>query len=81
MLVLSRSIDEVVVVGSNIKVKVLEINGNQVRLGIEAPRTIAVNREEVQQRIQAGEPRPTSKTAAQKASEVVTLGGGKSRDK
>jgi len=47
MLILTRKIDEVIMVGENIRVKVLSIKGGQVRLGIEAPRDVIVNREEI----------------------------------
>jgi carbon storage regulator len=50
MLVLSRKIGEQIHIGAAICVRVLEIRGNQVRLGIEAPVDVAVLRSELQQR-------------------------------
>lgn len=47
MLVLTRRINERIVIGENIVVTVLEVHGDQVRLGIDAPREIKVFREEV----------------------------------
>ncbi len=47
MLVLSRRRDESIIVGNNVEIRILEIRGNQVRLGIVAPRSIPVNRKEV----------------------------------
>ncbi len=47
MLVLTRRAQEVVVIGNDIKVTVLGINGGQVRLGIEAPKHVTVDREEI----------------------------------
>lgn len=47
MLVLSRRVGEKIVIGDNIVVTVLEVRGEVVRMGIEAPRTIAVNRAEL----------------------------------
>ena len=47
MLVLSRKVDEKVVIGPDIVVTVLEIRGNRVRLGIEAPREVPVHRAEL----------------------------------
>jgi carbon storage regulator len=47
MLVLSRREGEAIVIDGRIKVTVVEIRGNQVRLGIEAPRDVAVWREEL----------------------------------
>ncbi len=47
MLVLSRKVDEKIVIGSDIVVTVLEIRGNRIRLGIEAPREVPVHRAEL----------------------------------
>ncbi len=46
MLILTRKVDEVVVIGEHIKVKVIQIRGKQVRLGIEAPPDLLVLRTE-----------------------------------
>lgn len=51
MLVLSRRLSETLVIGDDIKITVLGIKGNQVRLGIAAPESVSVHREEVYQRI------------------------------
>lgn len=47
MLVLSRRKDERVVIGDNVVVTVIEIRGDRVRLGFEAPAEVVINREEV----------------------------------
>jgi len=47
MLVLTRKVDESITIGTNITVTVLEIRGNQVRLGIDAPRETSVHRTEI----------------------------------
>ena len=52
MLVLTRRINERIVIGDDIVVTVLEVHGEQVRLGIDAPRSVKVFREEVLQRDQ-----------------------------
>ena len=53
MLVLTRRINERILIGDDIVVTVLEVHGDQVRLGIDAPREIKVFREEVLTRDQA----------------------------
>ena len=53
MLVLSRKPQETIVIGEDVKISVLSVSGKQVRLGIEAPKNVAVNREEIHERIQA----------------------------
>jgi carbon storage regulator len=52
MLVLSRRANQSIVIGSDIVVTVLEVRGDHVRLGIQAPRTVSVHREEVYAEIQ-----------------------------
>ena len=52
MLVLSRRLGETLIIGDDVKVTVLGISGNQVRLGISAPKEVSVHREEIYQRIQ-----------------------------
>lgn len=50
MLILTRRVDERIFIGDDITLCVLDIEGNRVRLGLEAPRDVAILREEVQQR-------------------------------
>ena len=51
MLVLSRHRDEAIVIGDDVRIVVVEIRGDKVRLGIEAPRDVGVHREEVYEEI------------------------------
>lgn len=53
MLILTRRVGESLIIGDDIVVSVLEIKGNQVRIGIEAPKNVSVHRNEVYERIQA----------------------------
>ncbi|MFD2436377.1 carbon storage regulator CsrA [Modicisalibacter luteus] len=54
MLILSRRVGETMMIGDDIAVTVLSVKGNQVRIGIKAPKDVAVHREEIFERIQQG---------------------------
>ena len=53
MLVLTRKIDQGIMIGDNIKIIVVDVRGDQVKLGIDAPRDVVVHREEIYREIQA----------------------------
>ncbi len=55
MLILTRRVGETVMVGDEITVTVLGVKGNQVRIGVNAPRDVAVHREEIYDRIKREE--------------------------
>jgi carbon storage regulator len=52
MLILTRRVGEALMIGENISISVLGVKGNQVRIGIDAPKDVAVHREEIYQKIQ-----------------------------
>lgn len=52
MLVLTRKLGETIRIGDNITIKIVDLDGRHVKLGIEAPRNVSVNREEIYERIQ-----------------------------
>lgn len=55
MLILTRRVGETLMIGDSVTVTVLGVKGNQVRIGITAPKDVAVHREEIFQRLQKDE--------------------------
>ena len=53
MLILTRRVGETIMVGDEVQVTVLRVKGNQIRIGVDAPKEVAVHREEIYNRIQA----------------------------
>jgi len=53
MLILTRKMGETLMIGDEVTVTVLGVKGNQVRIGVNAPREVAVHREEIYERIKA----------------------------
>lgn len=51
MLILTRKVDEKLLIGDDIAISVLEIRGNQVKIGIDAPKDVAIYREEIYHKV------------------------------
>ncbi len=71
MLVLTRKLGESIRIGDTIVVKIVDLDGRHVKLGIEAPKNIAVNREEIYERIQR-ENRAASQTHEQNLENIAS---------
>lgn len=70
MLILTRRVGESLMIGDDINVTVLGIRGNQVRIGVNAPKDVSVHREEIYQRIQQEKTGDTESQDNQEGDEV-----------
>ena len=61
MLVLSRNKEQTIVVGDDVRITIVDVKGDKVRLGIEAPRSVSVHREEVW--VALNQPAPSAEAA------------------
>ena len=76
MLILTRRVGETVMIGDDVTVTVLGVKGNQVRVGINAPKNVAVHREEIFERIkreQQGEPSSGESGESENSAEFASV--------
>lgn len=71
MLILTRRVGEAVVIGEEVTVTVLGVKGNQVRIGVNAPKSVSVHREEIFDRIKNEE---QGSNSAPRVSEIAVAG-------
>lgn len=81
MLILARKPGEAIAIGDGIKVRILEIKGGQVKIGIEAPAEVMVHREEIYLRIVEENIRAAAEAPADLSSLVSAFGDDKTRNK
>jgi carbon storage regulator len=79
MLILTRRVGETVMIGNDVTVTVLGVKGNQVRVGVNAPRDVAVHREEIFERIKREEQDGSGAASARPAA-ARTSGNGHATD-
>lgn len=60
MLILTRKVGESLLIGDDIAITILNVRGNQVKIGVKAPKDISVHREEIYQRIKQAEDKKSS---------------------
>ncbi len=75
MLVLSRKSGESIVIGNDVVITILEVRGGQIRIGVDAPRNLAVHRAEIYEQVQA-ENRAAAASTDLKASILSTKASG-----
>jgi carbon storage regulator len=75
MLVLSRKSGESIVIGNDVVITILEVRGGQIRIGVDAPRNLAVHRAEIYEQVQA-ENRAAAASTDLKASILTTTASG-----
>ena len=74
MLILTRKVGETLMIGDEVTVTVLGVKGNQVRIGVNAPKTVAVHREEIFERIKR-EDEPRGDDSAEPAAPLRVKNG------
>jgi carbon storage regulator len=70
MLILTRRVGETLMIGNDISITVLGVKGSQVRIGVDAPKEVAVHREEIFERINAEQDEGPDSPAMQDSSET-----------
>ena len=62
MLILTRKVGESLLIGDDVSITILNIRGNQVKIGVQAPKDVSVHREEIYQRIHQAQAKDEQKT-------------------
>lgn len=76
MLILTRKRGSTIIIGDDIRITIVDVSGDQIKLGIDAPRDIPVHREEVYDRIQAGEKKGDNRRCSKvNLTQQVSTGG------
>ena len=73
MLILTRRVGETVMIGNDVTVTILGVKGNQVRVGINAPKNVAVHREEIYERIKREQQGVSQGEAHRESSEYASV--------
>ena len=73
MLILTRRVGETVMIGNEVTVTVLGVKGNQVRIGINAPKNVAVHREEIYERIKREQQGEQHESGSKPVSEFASI--------
>jgi carbon storage regulator len=71
MLILTRRVGETVMIGDDVTITVLGVKGNQVRVGINAPKSVAVHREEIYERIKREQRADSAEKTDTKTAEYI----------
>jgi carbon storage regulator len=76
VLILTRKIGETVMIGNDVSITVLRVKGNQVRLGVDAPKDVSVQRQEIFERIASGNGKDEATASPTESTDAVAAAAG-----